>query len=198
MLMKIIICITLFILFILWTILLVKNKLSRIDNIVYNKIKLNNKKTIFFKYFTNLASTKYFIIICLLLIIFLKNKLALLISIAMIIDAIIVFIAKHIIKRERPNINRIVEEKGYSYPSGHTFSATCFYGLVMFLINISSITLGYQLLITIALISIILLIGFSRIYLGVHYFSDCIGGLLLSSSYIILYVYLVYDVLKLL
>ena len=198
MLMKIIICITLFILFILWTILLVKNKLSRIDDIVYNKIKLNNKKTIFFKYFTNLASTKYFIIICLLLIIFLKNKLALLISIAMIIDAIIVFIAKHIIKRERPNINRIVEEKGYSYPSGHTFSATCFYGLVMFLINISSITLGYQLLITIALISIILLIGFSRIYLGVHYFSDCIGGLLLSSSYIILYVYLVYDVLKLL
>lgn len=196
--MKIIICITLFILFILWTILLVKNKLSRIDNIVYNKIKLNNKKTIFFKYFTNLASTKYFIIICLLLIIFLKNKLALLISIAMIIDAIIVFIAKHIIKRERPNINRIVEEKGYSYPSGHTFSATCFYGLVMFLINISSITLGYQLLITIALISIILLIGFSRIYLGVHYFSDCIGGILLSSSYIILYVYLVYDVLKLL
>lgn len=196
--MKIIICITLFILFILWTILLVKNKLSRIDDIVYNKIKLNNKKTIFFKYFTNLASTKYFIIICLLLIIFLKNKLALLISVAMIIDAIIVFIAKHIIKRERPNINRIVEEKGYSYPSGHTFSATCFYGLVMFLINISSITLGYQLLITIALISIILLIGFSRIYLGVHYFSDCIGGLLLSSSYIILYVYLVYDVLKLL
>ena len=196
--MKIIICITLFILFILWTTLLVKNKLSRIDDIVYNKIKLNNKKTIFFKYFTNLASTKYFIIICLLLIIFLKNKLALLISIAMIIDAIIVFIAKHIIKRERPNINRIVEEKGYSYPSGHTFSATCFYGLVMFLINISSITLGYQLLITIALISIILLIGFSRIYLGVHYFSDCIGGLLLSSSYIILYVYLVSDILKLL
>ena len=196
--MKIIICITLFILFILWTILLVKNKLSRIDDIVYNKIKLNNKKTIFFKYFTNLASTKYFIIICLLLIIFLKNKLALLISIAMIIDAIIVFIAKHIIKRERPNINRIVEEKGYSYPSGHTFSATCFYGLVMFLINISSITLGYQLLIIIPLISIILLIGFSRIYLGVHYFSDCIGGLLLSSSYIILYVYLVSDILKLL
>lgn len=196
--MKIIICITLFILFILWTILLVKNKLSRIDNIVYNKIKLNNKKTIFFKYFTNLASTKYFIIICLLLIIFLKNKLALLISIAMIIDAIIVFIAKHIIKRERPNINRIVEEKGYSYPSGHTFSATCFYGLMIFLVTMSSLSLGYQLLIIIPLISIILLIGFSRIYLGVHYFSDCIGGLLLSSSYIILYVYLVYDVLKLL
>lgn len=198
MLMKIIICITLFILFILWTILLVKNKLSRIDDIVYNKIKLNNKKTIFFKYFTNLASTKYFIIICLLLIIFLKNKLALLISIAMIIDAIIVFIAKHIIKRERPNINRIVEEKGYSYPSGHTFSATCFYGLMIFLVTMSSLSLGYQLLIIIPLISIILLIGFSRIYLGVHYFSDCIGGLLLSSSYIILYVYLVYDVLKLL
>ena len=197
--MKIIICITLFIFFILWTTLLVKNKLSKVDNIVYNKIKISNKKTIFFKYFTNLASTKYFIIICLLIIILSKNKkLALIISIAMIIDAIIVFIAKHIIKRERPNINRIVEEKGYSYPSGHTFSATCFYGLIIYLINISSITLGYQILIAIPLISIILLIGFSRIYLGVHYFSDCIGGLLLSSSYIILYVYLVYDILKIL
>ena len=185
--MKIIICITLFILFILWTIHSVKNKLSRIDDIVYNKIKLNNKKTIFFKYFTNLASTKYFIIICLLLIIFLKNKLALLISIAMIIDAIIVFIAKHIIKRERPNINRIVEEKGYSYPSGHTFSATCFYGLIIYLINISSITLGYQILIAIPLISIILLIGFSRIYLGVHYTSDVLAGFLVAISYLILY-----------
>ena len=197
--MKIIICITLFILFILWTILLVKGKLSRIDNIVYNKIKHSTKKTIFFKYFTNLASTKYFIIICLLIIIFLKNKrLALLISIAMIINAIIVFIAKHIIKRERPNINRIVEEKGYSYPSGHTFSATCFYGLMIFLITMSSLNLGYQIIITIPLISIILLIGFSRIYLGVHYFSDCIAGLLLSTSYIFLYVYIMSDILKLL
>lgn len=196
--MKIIICITLFILFILWTILLVKGKLSRIDNIVYNKIKHSTKKTIFFKYFTNLASTKYFIIICLLIIIFLKNKLALLISFAMIINAIIVFIAKHIIKRERPNINRIVEEKGYSYPSCHTFSATCFYGLMIFLITMSSLNLGYQIIITIPLISIILLIGFSRIYLGVHYFSDCIAGLLLSTSYIFLYVYIMSDILKLL
>ena len=116
----------------------------------------------------------------------------------MIINAIIVFIAKHIIKRERPNINRIVEEKGYSYPSGHTFSATCFYGLMIFLITMSSLNLGYQIIITIPLISIILLIGFSRIYLGVHYFSDCIAGLLLSTSYIFLYVYIMSDILKLL
>lgn len=197
--MKILICIILFILFILWSILLIKEKLIKIDQKVYSKIKFSNKKTNFLRIFTNLASTPYFIIICILLVLFLRNKkLALLISLAMIIDAGIVYIAKHIIKRERPNIKRLVEEKGYSFPSGHTFSATCFYGLCIFLTYYSSINFIYQMLIIISLISLIITIGFSRIYLGVHYFSDVIGGLLLSSSYVCLYVYLVYDILNLL
>lgn len=199
MLMKILLCITLFILFLIWTIFLNKRKLLNIDKKIYHKIKFSDKKTIFFKYFTNLASTIYFIIICVLLILFLPNKkLALLISIIMIIDAGIVYIVKHIIKRERPNIKRLVEEKGYSYPSGHTFSATCFYGLIIFFTCISSISLIFQVLVVTSLVSLILTIGFSRIYLGVHYFSDVIGGLLLSSSYVLLYVYIVSDILKLL
>lgn len=197
--MKILLCITLFILFIIWLILLLKEKLIKIDEKVYSKINFNAKKTTFFKIYTNLASTIYFAIICTLLVLFLPNKkTALIISIAMIIDALIVFIVKHIIKRERPNIQRLVEEKGYSFPSGHTFSATCFYGLIIFMINVSSISLIYQILLTIFLLILIITIGFSRIYLGVHYFSDVIGGFLLSSSYVCLYVYIVYDILKLL
>lgn len=197
--MKILLCITLFILFIIWTTLLLKEKLIKVDEKVYNKIKFNNKKTAFFKVYTNLASTIYFVIICTLLVLFLPNKkMALIISIAMIIDALIVFIVKHIIKRERPNIKKLVEEKGYSFPSGHTFSATCFYGLVIFMINISSMSLIFQIILIIVLLILIITIGFSRVYLGVHYFSDVIGGVLLSSSYVCLYVYLVSDILKLL
>ena len=167
--MKILLCITLFILFLIWTIFLKKGKLSNIDQLIYNKIKFNSTKTTFFKYFTNLASTVFFIITCILLVIILTNKkLALIICLAMLIDAGIVYIVKHIIKRERPNIKRLVEEKGYSYPSGHTFSATCFYGFIIYLTCHSNINLGYQILIIISLISLILTIAISRIYLGVH------------------------------
>lgn len=197
--MKILLCITLFILFLLWTNFLVKGKLSIIDETIYSKIKFNSQKTTFFKIITNFANTIYFIIICTLLVLFLSNKkLALLISIAMIIDAGIVYIVKHIIKRERPNIKRLVVEKGYSFPSGHTFSATCFYGLIIFLICTSNISLIYQIMLTITLIILIIIIGISRIYLGVHYFSDVIGGFLLSSSYVCLYVYLMSDIWKML
>lgn len=197
--MKILLCITLFILFLLWTNFLIKGKLSIIDETIYSKIKFNSQKTKFFKIITNLANTIYFIIICTLLVLFLPNKKpALLISIAMIIDAGIVYIVKHIIKRERPNIKRLVVEKGYSFPSGHTFSATCFYGLIIFLICTSNISLIYQIMLTITLIILIITIGISRIYLGVHYFSDVIGGFLLSSSYVCLYVYLMSDIWKML
>lgn len=195
--MKIFLCIILFILFTIWTTLLLKAKLIKIDEKVYNKISFNNKKTTFFRIITNLASTIYFIILCTIIILLLPNKkLAFVISMAMIIDAIIIFIIKHLIKRERPNIKRLVQEKGYSYPSGHTFSATCFYGLIIFLTWTNPLSLIIQILITILLIMLVLIIAISRIYLGVHYFSDTVGAILISTSYLLLYVYIMSDILK--
>lgn len=197
--MKILICITFFCFFLIWSILLIKEKLINADKKIYSKIKFNETKTKFFKIITRLASTPYFFIMCGILLLLLKNrKIALLISIAMIIDAGIVYIAKHIVRRERPNTKRLVEEKGYSYPSGHTFSATCFYGLCMYLIITSNINIIVSIILIISLISLIITIGISRIYLGVHYFSDVIGGFLLSTSYVCLYVYLMSDILNLL
>ncbi len=180
-----------FILFIIWAFLMKNNKLIKIDNNIYSKMVIKEPRITFLKIFTNLASTIFFIIVCVLLLIVLKNKsLAILISLLMIIDSLLIFTFKHLFKRERPNIKRLVREKGYSFPSGHSVSAIFFYGLVAFFIILSSLAIPLKVGLCAIICLIIFIIGYSRIYLGVHYFSDVIGGFFLGSSYVLLVVYL--------
>lgn len=84
---------------------------------------------------------------------------------------------KALIERPRPEANRLLEETSLSFPSGHAMSSIAFYG---FLIYLSwRLTPGKPLLrwlITLVLLLLILAIGFSRVYLGVHYPSDVLAG----------------------
>ncbi|MDD9268025.1 phosphatase PAP2 family protein [Paenibacillus sp. GCM10023248] len=92
--------------------------------------------------------------------------------------------------RERPDLHRIVEEAGFSFPSGHSMGAFALYASLAFLLwrHISS---GIGRIAVILLSSLmILLIGISRIYLGVHYPSDVIGGYLASGACFTLAVWL--------
>ena len=77
-------------------------------------------------------------------------------------------------------------------------TATIFYGFIIFLIIISEVILLVKIIMIVVNIFLILLIGYSRIYLGVHYFSDVIGALLFGSSYLLLYILFTYFILKIL
>lgn len=91
-------------------------------------------------------------------------------------------------QRPRPTEFRIVEETGYSFPSGHSMVSMAFYGYLVYLIY-KYVKNKYIKWTSITLLSILIfLIGISRIYLGVHYTSDVVGGFLISIAYLIIYI----------
>ncbi len=195
----IVLLISIFIAFLIWSNQMLKGNLNKLDKSVYDQIKINKIKTLVWKIITMFGSAKFVILLCLIFLLVLKNKqTAIIIIINMLIMWGLIGILKNIFKRKRPNINRLVEEKGYSYPSGHTMTATIFYGFIIFLIIISEVILLVKIIMIVVNIFLILLIGYSRIYLGVHYFSDVIGALLFGSSYLLLYIFFTYFILKIL
>lgn len=93
-------------------------------------------------------------------------------------------VLKSLFHRERPSLHRLVEETGFSFPSGHSMEAVAFYGIVAYLLwRHVSFRAGRGILIMASLF-MILAIGVSRIYLGVHYPSDVLGGFLASGFWI--------------
>ena len=168
------------------------NKIIYIDDIVYNYMAdniINEKRTNIVKIVTNIASPLMVIITAIVLIIFIKNKkIKLSLAVNLIGITLINNLIKVIIARPRPNINRLVSETGYSFPSGHSITSMVFYGYLIYLIYkyVDNKKIKIPLIIVLAIL--IPLIGLSRIYLGVHYTSDILGGYLLSWIYLIIFI----------
>ncbi|MGD0237824.1 MAG: phosphatase PAP2 family protein [Syntrophorhabdales bacterium] len=93
---------------------------------------------------------------------------------AVAIGQAVLNILKVIFQRPRPKTEMYVFS--YSFPSGHVFSATVIYGFCVYLTFrfIKNATVKWILVTSLALL--ILLIGFSRVYLGVHWLSDVLAG----------------------
>ena len=143
--------------------------------------------TSFFKLCSNLGSTWFYVILVLLLVVF-KNKKDIWVGIHLLIIQGINRFIKALVKRARPpQIYHLVKETNYSFPSGHSMSAMAGYGLLI--IEVQKSSLKYKTILKVFLAIMIFLIGLSRIYLGVHYFSDVIGGFLLSLSYLLFIYY---------
>ena len=162
-----------------------------IDLFIYKLIVLsmrNDVLTIIFKAMTNLGGAYCLIIIAILCAIFIKNKkIAFAIPINLILSTMLNLVLKNIVERPRPIGYRLIDETGYSFPSGHSMISAAFYGLIIYFIwkNVKNIKLKYITCILLSLL--ILLIGISRIYLGVHYASDVIGGFTISIAYLIIF-----------
>jgi undecaprenyl-diphosphatase len=93
-------------------------------------------------------------------------------------------VLKNIFLRARPTIHRIIEATGYSFPSGHSMAAFTLYGIVTFLIWRHLTDSFKRTILVIFSTVMILMIGISRIYLGVHYPSDVLGGYMASGSWL--------------
>lgn len=164
-----------------------------VDKVVYNFL-INNFSNSYMDSFmisiTKLGNTKFVMLFTIIMFVLLwfKNKKKSLSLVFISSVAGVSFInqlLKVIVKRVRPDVNRLIEIGGYSFPSGHAMVSMVLYGLVAYIIyKMVKIKSLRNILISINLL-VILLIGISRIYLGVHYFSDIVVGFLISIIFLI-------------
>lgn len=162
-----------------------------IDLLIYKIIVQNMRNdvlTSIFKVITNFGGAYCLILVATLSAIFIKNKkVAFAVPTNLMIITALNLLLKNIVERPRPEGYRLITETGYSFPSGHSMISAAFYGLIIYFIwkNVKDKKIKY---ISCALLGIlIVLIGISRIYLGVHYASDVIGGFTISIVYLIIF-----------
>lgn len=91
---------------------------------------------------------------------------------------------KDVFERARPTIHRLAEETGYSFPSGHAMASICLYGGLAYLVWGFTYSRSARIAAAIVALLFTLTIGVSRIYLGVHYPSDIVGGYLLGAAWL--------------
>ena len=183
------------ILFLIWTILVLKGVFSQFDYQIFDflhKYLLNDSLLSFLKMITYLGSASVLAVIVLSTFLIFKNKY---IGISLGLNAFFISVFNLILKNiffvTRPSTTTFIIESGYSYPSGHAMVSFAFYGLMIyFLFKKMKPSFLRNVLIFLLVLGIIL-VGFSRIYLGVHHFSDIIGGYLISFAYLILYIKLI-------
>lgn len=183
-------CICLILLFLVIVLVVIKDDKFVFDSFVYNNVISIKSEffTNFFKGITFLASVPFMVFITILILFLNINKrYKLVIALNMINDVVLNNFIKFIFKRERPVDWFLVNESGYSFPSGHTMAAVCFYGLLIYIIYKSKLAKKYKTILISLLTLLIFGISISRIYLGVHYASDVIGAVVIALVYLIIY-----------
>lgn len=189
---KWIICILSLIIFLILGYLVKTNNELVLDSVVYNFISnfINDNLTKIVKFITFLGSSTTVILITIIALIILKNKK---IGLFMALDLILItnfqYLLKPIFARVRPIGINLIKETSYSFPSGHSLTAMAFYGFIIYLIYKSN--LKYKKIYIILISILILLIGMSRVYLGVHFVTDVLGGFIFSLFYLIIYVHII-------
>jgi undecaprenyl-diphosphatase len=166
---------------------------GRVDNIVLNYIAANYRteaNTRFMKAVTYLASAGFLqIAYYALMLVYLlqKNwKRALEIFFIGVGGLLLNYYMKIMFRRLRPPEPLMEPLQNFSFPSGHATSGFIFYGLLAYLIWKTNIPNVYKYIIAALLILLSLLIGFSRLYLRMHYPSDVIAGFCSGFAWLIL------------
>ena len=183
---KTILIIILSILFIILFILIKNNQIESFDISIYNLIaaNINDNLTSFFKIMTFLGegvSIASYCIIALIVTYILKRKnIGLIIAGCVTFNSLFSEIIKRIIQRPRPEILRLINESSYSFPSSHTLASVSLCGILIYIIYRSDLNKSVKAISTIILTLFPILIGISRIYLGVHNASDVLGGAILA------------------
>ncbi|MCL5090511.1 MAG: phosphatase PAP2 family protein [Patescibacteria group bacterium] len=133
---------------------------------------------------TTTGGNTFFIGISLTVILFLLNKHkteAVIFAWTIVIGVAMNFFLKLLFHRPRPILAPLLSTNDFSYPSGHAMNSLIIYGFLVFLFF--RFTRNKKLTTFVGILAAIwvLVIGFSRIYLGVHFPTDILGGYLAGA-----------------
>lgn len=130
----------------------------------------------------------YFIIVllftCILLIKKLKDNIILVINSLGVLG--LNYLIKLIFKRVRPIQFMMIKVGGYSFPSGHAMVSFSLFTTLLIFINKYIKNKNIKLILQIICLFLIIMMPISRVYLGVHYFTDVVTGMLISAIIILI------------
>ena len=174
-----------------------EEEILMIDTVVYKfavEFLRNDILTVIMKIITSFGNAIPVLLIAIIIIINTKDKkMPIWIILNLFFATVLNQILKYIVQRNRPEGYRLIDESGYSFPSGHSMVSTAFYGFLIYLV-IKKVKNKYLINVLVILLGIlIVLIGFSRVYLGVHYASDVIAGFFISIAYLIVFITIISD-----
>ena len=166
---------------------------KHMDLWVFDKVsRIENKALTQFMLFITFLGKHQFLIpanlIVLLYFLFIRHHSWLSVQVAAISlsSLLLMIILKKLFRRKRPLEPLLHAVRGLSFPSGHAIMSVSFFGLLIYIINNTVENASLITAITAALVVLIFLIGFSRIYLRVHYASDVLSGFIIGTSWLLI------------
>jgi membrane-associated phospholipid phosphatase len=102
----------------------------------------------------------------------------------------LMFALKNFFGRPRPDVPLLFEAEGLSFPSGHALFSITFYGLLVYILYHAVKNKGLKWTLIVLLVALMLVIGFSRVYLRVHYASDVIAGFAVGFMWLVFTIWL--------
>lgn len=162
------------------------SKRVQFDNAVYAWVHAGAtaERTRWVQWFTALGSGTVLLPVYVLVLVYLLLKKRRLLAIAVFTIALCSMLLNQLLKgifqRSRPALEHLDHVRGYSFPSGHSMGAFTFCGLMLLLLWQSRLPRWLQAGLTVVLLLYACAIAWSRVYLGVHYASDVIGGFLVT------------------
>lgn len=164
-----------------------------IDMMIFDKIKpqVNTINNNFMLFITFLGKHQFLIPANLILIFYFwvvkkQTWFSIRVITIAISSLVLMLLLKQLFQRKRPLSPLLKAAKGLSFPSGHAIMAVTFYGLFIYILQ-HSITIDWlKWFLTIIVFVLIVLIGFSRIYLRVHYASDVAAGFVIGLLWLLL------------
>lgn len=173
------------VLFIFIMILVITGLIKPIDSFVYNNLIRNSFFDNYFLFITNMGGIIFMVIFVPTLFFVYKDFKIIYLSLGGVGFNTIM---KTLVHRKRPDINRMISEKGYSFPSGHSLISSLVFGYLIYKLNNTIKNKFIKYLVIGIIVCIILSVGISRIYLGVHYPSDVLAGYIITTIYLIVFV----------